>query len=713
MDMNGKRREKLERMLSGGEVPEPPAGLLEKIKNEIPAQLPRAAATGEAAAPRWWGWRLAASLFLLIGFGYLAFRVGQTYEFSEAENLAAPHREVPTAVAPKETANDIPPAAPAQATVKAQDAPRKATRGTFEEERKLERDRIGARRTDAIATDALYALPPPPGEPAVALPRAASSIGMETARPERRAQSRDEAQKSADTRGRSAGGVVGGVIGGITGQSVRESITVTSEPALSKVPAPAAPPSTGGTAEPNGQPYGDVFFKHYGVNPFIDTEDDQLSTFGLEVDTASYNVARRYLLEGHLPPPEAIRPEEFLNAFDYGDAPPARGDFAIHVQGGESPFPRGPRYSMLRFGIRSRTIAAASRAPAVLTFVVDTSGSMERQNRLQLVKQALAMLLGQLREDDDVGLVVFSNEATVLLEPTGDHEAIREAIARLRPTGSTNAAAGLRLGYEVATDAFRRGANNRVVFLSDGVANVGTTRAEDILQQVERFKNRGILLNSVGVGMGNFNDELLEQIADKGNGTYAYIDDLEEAHRLFVENLTGTLQTVAEDARVQVEFNPRTVQSYRLIGYENRDIADQRFRDDTTDAGEIGAGHGVTALYEIKLEEGVRPSDVLATLTLRYRPSDSSRYREETRTVRVSEVAGRWLPSSRGFQLATLVATFAEMLRESHWAKHVDPDLLVTRLEALSARSRRDSRIGELLSLARSAADLQRPAVEE
>lgn len=524
---------------------------------------------------------------------------------------------------------------------------------------------------------------------------------------------RDEMrEKSADAKARPASGVVGGVLGGVIGgvvggvEGVRESITVTS-------PAPAAPPSTGGTAEPNAQPYGDVFFKHYGVNPFIDTEDDPRSTFGLDVDTASYSVARRYLLEGHLPPAAAIRPEEFLNSFDYGDEPPSRGDFAIYVEGGESPFPRGPRYAMLRFGIRAREIPRAARAPAVLSFVVDTSGSMERQNRIELVKEALLMLLDQLREDDDVGLVVFSDDAEVLLEPTGDHEAIRQAIMRLRPRGSTNAGAGLGLGYEMAAGAFRRGANNRVVFLSDGVANVGTTRAEDILRQVERFKERGILLNSVGVGMGNFNDVLLEQIADRGNGTYAYIDDLEEAHRLFVENLTGTLQTVAEEARVQVQFNPRTVQSYRLIGYENRDIADERFRDDTTDAGEIGAGHGVTALYEIKLHERARANDHLATLTLRYRPSDRSRFHEVARRVPVSTVARSWESSPRSFQLATLVATFAEMLRESHWAKHVPPDELAARLEAVTGRFGGDQRVRELRQMVRRAAELRPPVVEE
>ncbi|MCB1036741.1 MAG: von Willebrand factor type A domain-containing protein, partial [Acidobacteria bacterium] len=330
-----------------------------------------------------------------------------------------------------------------------------------------------------------------------------------------------------------------------------------------EVPKPRAsytgPPSTGGTAEPNDQPYGDVFFRDAETNPFIDTEEDRLSTFGLDVDTGSYTVARRYLSDGNLPAPDSVRVEEWVNAFDYGDRPPARGDFALRAEGAPTPF-AGERYRLLRFSIKGRTVDAEDRKPAVLTFVVDVSGSMDRENRLGLVKESLSLLLDELSRGDRVGLVIFGSRGEVLLEPSADLSRIRAAIERLVPGGSTNAEEGLTLGYELASRYFREGGINRVILCSDGVANVGRTGPESILERIRREANRGIELTTLGFGMGNYNDALMEQLADQGDGRYAYLDTLDEARRVLVEDLTGTLQTIASEARAQVEFNPEVVE---------------------------------------------------------------------------------------------------------------------------------------------------------
>ena len=465
----------------------------------------------------------------------------------------------------------------------------------------------------------------------------------------------------------------------------------------------AAAPSTGGTAEPNDQPYGDVFFKAYGTNPFVDTEDDRLSTFGLDVDTGSYSIARRFLADGHLPPADAIRVEEFVNAFDYGDPAPARGDFAIVASGGPSPYPRASdRYRMVRFGLRARDVDPADRKRATLVFVVDVSGSMNQENRLGLVKQALGLLLGRLRPFDRVGLVVFGTDARAILEPTGDHDAIRRAIEDLVAEGSTNAEAGLQVGYDMAERHRRDGEINRVILCSDGVANVGRTGPDSILAVIERQAKAGIELTTVGFGMGNYNDILMEQLADRGNGHYAYVDTLQEARRVFVENLTGTLQTIAVDAKVQVEFDPLVVSRYRLLGYENRDIADEKFRDDKVDAGEIGAGHTVTAVYEIKLVDGARSGQV-ATLRLRYRPADAKDFVEIEQPLRLEDFAKSWDRAPRALRLAVIVGELSESLKESYWARGLELSRVAAEARALAAEMPGDARSAELAEIAERA----------
>ena len=446
-----------------------------------------------------------------------------------------------------------------------------------------------------------------------------------------------------------------------------------------------------------------MFFKSYGTNPFVDTEVDTQSTFGLDVDTGSYTLARSYIERGDLPPGEAIRVEEFVNYFDYGDPAPRRGDFTITAEGAPSPFTTGPRYYLVRFGIKGREISAAERKPAMLIFVVDVSGSMRRENRLGLVKRSLQLLLDQLKPQDQVGLVVYGSRGQVLLEPTATAAAIERAIERLVPSGSTNAEEGLTLAYDLARTYRRRGAINRIILCSDGVANVGRTGPDSILARIQSGVDQGIELTTVGFGMGNYNDVLMEQLADQGDGTYAYVDTLDEARRIFVENLTGTLQTIASDAKVQVEFDPDTVSLYRLLGYENRDIADHRFRDDTVDAGEIGAGHEVTALYEIKLQENVAKRDRLATLRLRYRSKETGQVVETAVELSQKNFAKRWESATPALRLSSVVAEFAEILKGSHWAKEGTLDMLERRVTDLAAEHRGDPDVQNFLTLVEQA----------
>jgi len=407
--------------------------------------------------------------------------------------------------------------------------------------------------------------------------------------------------------------------------------------------------------------------------------------------------------------------EEFVNAFDYGDPAPRHRDFALVAEGAPNPFGDRERSYILRFAVTARQVDTEHRPPALLIFTVDVSGSMARENRLGLVKRALTALLDHLRFDDRVGLVVFGSTGRVLLEPTRDHEAIRRAIERLEPGGSTNAEEGLVLAYRMA-DRFRDGLEEesvqkpivRVILCSDGVANVGRTGADSILERIRQEAGKGVELTTVGFGMGNYNDTLMERLADAGDGRYAYVDDFEEAHRIFVEELTGTLLTIAHDARSQVEFNPKTVERWRLLGYENRAIADERFRDPTVDAGEVGAGQTVTALYEVKLRPRVPTHRIIATLRLRYRPTGERQFVEVERRLRARELARSWEDASSRLKLASLVAEFAEILKHSYWAKHDDLGDVLRRLRNLHGPLARQERVRELEDLVREALMIQR-----
>lgn len=420
---------------------------------------------------------------------------------------------------------------------------------------------------------------------------------------------------------------------------------------------------------PNAAAYPDMYFKSSGVNPFLDTEDEHLSTFAMDVDTASYSVARRYLTEGHLPPSEAVRVEEFVNAFKYGYTDPAEGAFAVHLEGAPSIFADSKRTHLLRIGLKGRVIPDEDRKDATLTFVIDVSGSMELENRLGLVKRSLRLLVNQLRPTDRVGIVVYGSRGKLVLPHTAVNRRaeILAAIDSLHTEGATNAEEGLRIGYDLAWRNAEVDYINRVILCSDGVANVGQTGPEEILKEISAHVRRGVTLSTVGFGMGNYNDILMEKLANAGNGNYAYVDTLSEARRIFVEDLTGTLQVIAKDAKIQVDFNPEVVSRFRLLGYENRYLENHQFRDDTVDAGEVGSGHSVTALYEVKLHEGA--SGKIATASIRYADPDSHKVTEIGEDIFLSQLNESFGAASAPFRLTAAVAEFAEILRESYWAK--------------------------------------------
>ncbi|MCC7070273.1 MAG: von Willebrand factor type A domain-containing protein [Deltaproteobacteria bacterium] len=467
-------------------------------------------------------------------------------------------------------------------------------------------------------------------------------------------------------------------------------------------PAPASDfadtPVLGSTE--SERPNGPMVVEHYGTNPTVDTRVQPVSTFSIDVDTAAYSLARAVLVDGRLPDRAAVRVEEFVNSFRYDYPPPlatvARPEpFSVVAEAFPSPNRRG--FHVLVLGLKGRVIDEAARPPANLVFVVDVSGSMEG-TRLQMVKDALAVLVERLRADDAVSLVVYGSSAHVVLPPTSgaDKASIRAALARLRPEGSTNVQAGLLLGYEMASERAGNGRVTRLILCSDGVANNGVTDADGIFATIDGRAQRGMALTTVGVGMGGYNDVLLERLAVKGQGRYVYVDRPDEARRAFVENLGGALVNIASDVKIQLELDADAVERYRLIGFENRHLENQEFADDRVDAGEIGAGHEVTALYEIKLRPG---ADRIGWLRVRAKtPGESaSRLIEEelgARLVRRSaaEVSG----TSR---LALVASSFAEKLRGSYWVRNLAWAAIEEQWRALPAELRRRDDVAELGAL--------------
>lgn len=448
----------------------------------------------------------------------------------------------------------------------------------------------------------------------------------------------------------------------------------------------------------------DMFFEDYGTNPFVSAAEDNLSTFAVDVDTGSYTLARQYLTDGYLPPSEQVRLEEFINYFNQDYPIPQDSAFGINLEAARTPFSAEDAF-VLRVGVQGFDVPADQRPDATLIFVIDVSGSMEGPERLGAVKQALLTLTNQLRATDRIGIVVYGDTGRVVLQPTevGQAGEVRDAINSLQSTGSTNAEEGLRLAYEMATEYFDEDGINRLILCSDGVANVGATGPDEILEIVRNQADEGITLTTVGFGMGNYNDVLMEQLADDGNGQYFYVDGQEEADRIFVNDLTGTLQTIALDAKIQVQFQPDTVQAYRLMGYENRDVADDDFRNDDVDAGEIGAGHSVTALYEIVPVAGAQGT--VATVRLRWEDPESHEVTEIEQSIDMGRVSGFDQTTPR-FQFAVAVAAFADLLGDGGWSQNTTYAQVYEVANAAASALGQDAEVQEFLQLVQRAEQL-------
>ncbi|MFF2599308.1 von Willebrand factor type A domain-containing protein [Streptomyces californicus] len=469
-------------------------------------------------------------------------------------------------------------------------------------------------------------------------------------------------------------------------------------------PAPdAAAPGTGRSAAPGGEGAADT------ARPKPEAPD-YLSTFALDVDTASYGYARRTLGDGRLPSPGDVRPEEFVNSFRQGYERPKGPGFAVNVDGARI----GPRkgadkaggegsgasdWSLLRVGLATEAApTTAERPPAALTFVVDISGSMAETGRLDLVRTSLDILTDELRDDDSLALVTFSDEAETRLPMTrlgGNRNRIKDVVEKLRPARSTNVGAGVTLGYEESVEGHRKGATNRVVLLSDALANTGDTEAESILEKIDSARREyGITLFGVGVG-SDYGDAFMERLTNKGDGNTTYVGDEEQARKVFVDQLPAHLEIRARDAKAQVAFDRKTVRQFRLIGYENRKVADEDFRDDGVDGGEVGPGHTVTALYAVRLREGA--SGTVATATVRWLDPASRKAREETGTVRTGALEGPLWGDATGdrLQVAAVAAYFADHLRGGDLPGAPDLSELASRASDL-AESTEDSSVRKL-----------------
>ncbi len=436
-------------------------------------------------------------------------------------------------------------------------------------------------------------------------------------------------------------------------------------------------------------------------NPFVRVEDDPRSTFSIDVDTASFANVRRFLEQGTRPPRDAVRIEELINYFSYDYPQPDRKQpFSISLEAAEAPWRK--QHRLVRIGLKGREVREEKRPSSNLVFLIDVSGSMRPSNKLPLLKKSMRMLVDRLSENDTVAMVVYAGATGLALPPTtGDQKSvILHALDHLHAGGSTNGGAGIELAYKCAVDSFVRGGVNRVILATDGDFNVGITGQGDLIRLIEKQRQSGVFLSVLGFGMGNLKDANLEKLADKGNGNYSYIDSESEARKVLVEQMNSTLVTIAKDVKIQIEFNPARVQAYRLIGYENRVLAHQDFNDDRKDAGEIGAGHTVTALYEV-VPAGI-DMNVPGVDPLRYQTSAETagaeldrvenaphgnelmfvrlRYKEpHGKTSRLIEQPlvdqnRRFADASRGFKFAAAVASFGMLLRDSSYAGNTSFD---------------------------------------
>ena len=436
-------------------------------------------------------------------------------------------------------------------------------------------------------------------------------------------------------------------------------------------------------------------FKEIKENPFVEVSSQPVSTFSVDVDRAAYSNIRRMIQQGTLPPKDAVRIEEMINYFDYDyPTPDAQTPSPLRVSYEQAPAPWSTTHYLLRIGLKTKPLDLSNTPASHLVFLIDVSGSMMDYNKLPLLKSSLKLLLQNLKPQDKVSIVTYASGTQVALEPTSvrEREKIEKVLDGLETGGATSGEQGIQLAYEQAHKAFIKGGNNRIILATDGDFNVGINNPNDLKAFIEKQREGGVYLSVLGFGMGNYRDDMSETLADSGNGNYAYIDNLTEAKKVLVNEFGGTLFTVAKDVKLQVEFNPKYVKQYKLLGYENRMLANEDFTNDKKDAGEVGAGHTVTAIYEIV------PSDGKVTSSLRYQDSQLNeigkgneiaflkiRYKDPKQTNAASREVVEPLifnlkklsETSEDFRFATAVAEFGLLLRDSEYKAQASYDQVI------------------------------------
>jgi Ca-activated chloride channel homolog len=508
--------------------------------------------------------------------------------------------------------------------------------------------------------------------------------------------------------------------------------------ALQRAAEPAAPPAIARAITPIGAPapaladrrsrpsFNTEAYDRITDNPFIRVSQDPLATFSIDVDTASYANVRRFINQNQQPPKDAVRIEEMINYFTY-DYPQPTGPHPILAQMEVASAPWSPQHRLVRIGIKGKDLNLNRRPSSNLVFLIDVSGSMQPPEKLPLLKTAMKMMVENLTENDRVSIVVYAGASGTVLPPTrGDRkDVILRALDNLEAGGSTNGALGIQLAYSLAAENYIPRGTNRVILATDGDFNVGVTNQGDLIRLIEEKAKGGVFLSVLGFGLGNLKDSTLEKLADSGNGNYAYIDTLNEARKVLVEQMGGTLVTIAKDVKIQIEFNPAQVNAYRLIGYENRVLRNEDFNNDLKDAGDMGAGHTVTALFEV-VPAGVdiavpgvdplkyqtppatvRSSSTRETLTLKIRYKDPEGSESKLLEVPLVDSGKSFVSATTDFRFAASVAAFGMILRDSPYKGNASIGTVLDMAEGSRGQDRNGYR-GEFIGLVNRARSLGR-----